>query len=281
MKPYKNLQKVEEKLVKLSDIAGTGCVWKVSRFLLPEPDIGKNSGVHACAFCMAVKGLGKVGTCIRHDTVKLVAQLKKVPGPQIVVCHAGVAEVIVPIPPGTTGFTGVVMLGPFRIAESECSYPELGQEYSRLPLLSEGAKEGYFDFIPELLKEEVRLAYADTVLLPRRPHDERILQVLEFLHQHLTENPSVPLASDAVFMSASRLQHLFKQECGIGMGEYVLKLRLLRTRRYLLGSNWSIGRVAEMGGFPSQSYFGAMFRREFGMPPLRYRRKFGHSVNSV
>lgn len=279
---YKNLEKLEAKLAKLAGIAGTGCVWKISRFLLPEPELCHEFRQHGCEFCTMVKDQGRVEQCIRHDTVELVTRLKQNPAPQLAVCHAGVAELVVPMPPGTTGFTGAILLGPFRVAEAECRYPETEAAFRRLPVLSGEAAKGFLEFIPLLFDEVVRHSYADTAgLLPLRPRDERILSILEFLRRHSAENPSTARAAATVFMSASRLQHLFRDECGIGIGEYLLRLRLRRAQRFLLSADWSVGRVAEMSGFPSQSYFTAMFRREFGLPPLQYRRKFGNFPHSV
>lgn len=279
----KIMKKLEEKLIRLAGVAGTGCVWKVSRFLLLEPELDTCIRQHGCEFCRAVKeNAGKVETCIGYDTRELVARLKRNPEPQVCVCHAGVAEVIVPIPPGAAGFTGVVMLGPFRVEGEACRYPEAEEAFGCLPLLRPEAAEGYFEFIPPLFDEVVKHAYADSAgLLPLRPRDERILSVLEFLRRHFAGDPSAVRVAETVFMSPSRLRHLFQQECGIGMSEYLLKLRLRRARRYLLAADWPVSRVAEMSGFSGQSYFTAMFRREFGMPPLRYRRKFGHPPYSV
>lgn len=280
---YKNLEKLEARLAKLAGIAGTGCVWKISRFLLTEPELRCEFRQHSCEFCTAVKKLpGKEEQCVRHDTVELVAQLKKNPAPQAAVCHAGVAELIVPMPPGTAGFTGAIMLGPFRVAGEGVRYPETEAAFRGLPELSREAAEGFLEFIPQLFDEEVRRAYADTAgLLPKRPRDERILTVLEYLHRHFAENPSTARVAATVFMSASRLQHLFRTECGIGIGEYLLRLRLRRARRFLLSADWPVSRVAERSGFACQSYFTAMFRREFGLPPLRYRRKFGQFPHDV
>lgn len=279
---YKNLEKLEARLAKLAGIAGTGCVWKISRFLLTEPDLCQEFRMHGCAFCTAAKEQGRVELCVRHDTVELVSRLKRNPAPQVVICHAGVAELLVPMPPGTTGFTGVVMLGPFRVAGEACRYPETEAAFRGLPELSREAAEGFLEFIPQLFDEEVRRAYADTAgLLPKRPRDERILTVLEYLHRHFAENPSTARVAATVFMSASRLQHLFRTECGIGIGEYQLRLRLRRARRFLLSADWPVSRVAERSGFAGQSYFTAMFRREFGLPPLQYRRKFGQFPHDV
>lgn len=277
------LRELERKLRELAGIAGTGCIWKVSGYLLPEPDLERRFSQHTCEFCAGVKTHGDgEKQCVYHDTRELVARLRQHTAPFVGTCHAGAVEIIVPLPPETAGFAGAVMLGPFRTEGTECRYPELEALYRQLPVLRSEAAEGYFDFIPAIFSDIIHRAYAETGgLLPRRPRDKRILEVLEFLRLHSHENPTAVRTAELVFMSPSRLLHLFKLECGIGMGEYLLKLRLRKARRFLLAADWPISRVAEKSGFTDQSYFTSMFRREFGLPPLRYRRKHGHAPYTV
>ena len=105
--------------------------------------------------------------------------------------------------------------------------------------------------------------------------------MLEFLRLHSHENPSAADVAERLFMSPSRLLHLFQSECGIGFGQYLQRLRLRKARRFLLAADWPISRVAAASGFPDQSHFTAMFRREFGLPPLQYRKKFGHGRHTA
>lgn len=83
--------------------------------------------------------------------------------------------------------------------------------------------------------------------------------------------------ADGLFLSKSRLFHLFHAECRIGLGEYLLKLRLREARRMLLYGDWPISRITVRTGFADQSHFTALFRREFGLPPMKYRREFGRA----
>lgn len=279
------LQELRRKLDGFSGLTGTGCIWKVSGYLVPEPDLPRRCGQHIGAFCTAVKecdgGCGEA-RCIYHDTREITGRLARHTAPFVSACHAGAVEVVVPLPPGAPEYAGAVMLGPFRPEGGKCRYSELEPLFRKLPVLNGSVAEECFEFIPAVFGDTVHRAYSEAGgLPPLRPRDRRITDALEFLRRHSHENPTAAQVAEHVFMSASRLLHLFKSECGIGFGEYLLKLRLRRARRFLLAAEWPIGRVAEASGFADQSYFTAMFRREFGMPPLQYRKKFGRGRHTA
>ena len=276
---------LQQKLEGFSALAGTGCIWKVSNYLVPEPDLPGRCGQHTCEFCTAVKsrnsGRGET-RCVYHDTREITGRLSQHPTPFVSSCHAGAVEVVVPLPPETTEYAGAVLLGPFRPEGGSCRYPELEPLFRKLPVLPESAAGKYGEFVTTVFAPAVQQAYSDSgSLLPRRPRDRRIAEALAILRQHAQENPSAANVAERLFLSPSRLLHLFQAECGIGFGEYLRKLRLRRARRFLLAADWPIGRVAEASGFPDQSHFTAMFRREFGMPPLQYRKKFGRGGHTA
>ena len=276
---------LRQKLEGFSLLAGTGCIWKVSGYLVPEPDLPRNCGQHICAFCTAVKACnGGAGEkrCIYHDTREITGRLSRHATPFVSSCHAGAVEVIVPLPPESPEYAGAILLGPFRPTAGSCRYPELEPLFRQLPVLPETAAEAYFEFVSDVFAGAVQQAYSDSShLLPLRPRDRRIVEVLQFLRLHSHENPSAADVAERLFMSPSRLLHLFQSECGIGFGQYLQRLRLRKARRFLLAADWPISRVAAASGFPDQSHFTAMFRREFGLPPLQYRKKFGHGRHTA
>ena len=108
-----------------------------------------------------------------------------------------------------------------------------------------------------------------------------IATALGVMHRFGGEERVQARAAERAFMSPSRFIHLFKAECGVGYRDYLLRLKLREARRYLLGGNWPMSFVAANSGFADQSYFSAMFRREYGLSPLAYRRKFGRGRTLV
>ncbi len=276
------LEELRGKLEAFEALSGTGCIWKVSAAILPEPDLPYFWCSHQRPFCAAAKARPNgERNCVYTDSREIARRVERHREPLVSLCHAGASEVVVPILLREEECAGVVMVGPFRTAESQPE-EELAEEYRKLPLLTPEKAAGIMEFIPMIFGDVIRRAYLEFAgMLPSRPHDERILAVLEYLRRNFRKNPPVAEAAGAVFISSSRLLHLFKAECGVSYGEYLLKLRLREARRYLLAGRGPVGQAAAQYGFSDQSHFTAMFRREFGIPPLQYRKQFGRGRHAV
>ena len=169
-----------------------------------------------------------------------------------------------------------MIIGPFRPAGTRCHVPEAEEEYQRLPELTPARRLAFLAFTAPLFESVIRDAYAEPAgLLPRLPHDDRIRRLLAELRLH--PQLSVDEAAALIFLSRSRLLHLFKAECGINFASYGRKLRLREARRYLLGGDWPISQIAAATGFSDQSHFTRLFRSEYGMTPLACRKSWGRS----
>ena len=74
-------------------------------------------------------------------------------------------------------------------------------------------------------------------------------------------------------LSESRLQHLFKDTMGVGLGHYLAEQRLQRAA-LLLGGTWlRIKEIAALVGYEHTSSFTRAFERRFQQTPGRYRSK--------
>ena len=106
----------------------------------------------------------------------------------------------------------------------------------------------------------------------RIPRDERIKQLTRILR----ERPQLRLQqlSEIANLSASRLQHLFKQETGRSIGSYTKEIQLTIVRDLLLHSRKSLKEIGQSVGVPDTANLGRHFKRRFGYPPASYRRRF-------
>lgn len=74
-------------------------------------------------------------------------------------------------------------------------------------------------------------------------------------------------------LSHSRLEHLFKQETGISLGQMLTEQRLSRAAYLLLHTNMRVKEIAHTVGYEHTSSFIRAFERHFMQAPRLYRQK--------
>lgn len=111
------------------------------------------------------------------------------------------------------------------------------------------------------------------VLIPpsQKVVDIRVRRVLEALQQ--SSRYGVRELSSLVHLSASRLSRLFKNETGIGLGEYVTELRMRRAASLLAVTEEPVKCVASAVGYHHSSSFVRAFNARFSENPKAYRNK--------
>lgn len=75
--------------------------------------------------------------------------------------------------------------------------------------------------------------------------------------------------------SESHISHLFKQRSGVSIREYCNRLKLEDAKVLLLTTDLPVTQIALDVGFQDTSYFVSLFRKKYGLPPLKFRRSHG------
>ena len=101
----------------------------------------------------------------------------------------------------------------------------------------------------------------------------RIREILEIIESQSPQNIS-QLASE-VNLSESRLQHLFKQETGVGLGRMLTEQRLQKAAELLVRTRLRIKEIAAIAGYEHASSFSRAFEQRFAQSPQDYRRNRG------
>ncbi|MDO4648692.1 MAG: AraC family transcriptional regulator [Eubacteriales bacterium] len=96
----------------------------------------------------------------------------------------------------------------------------------------------------------------------------------EYMAIHYREKIYIGDIAEKLGLSESYLSRLFHKETGIRMQDYLVNIRLECAVNLLLYSEESISRIAEYVNFPSQSYFGKIFKEKYQMSPKQYRSQF-------
>lgn len=102
---------------------------------------------------------------------------------------------------------------------------------------------------------------------PRKIVDERIDACLQEIHQKLSfSRLSVKHLSQVSYLSESRLSHLFKEQIGISIRQYILwnKIRLAVAKS---AEGQSLTSAAHLAGFTDSAHFSRTFSMMFGSTP--------------
>lgn len=85
--------------------------------------------------------------------------------------------------------------------------------------------------------------------------------------------------ADHLHVNPSYLSHLFKREMGIGLTQYITRIRIEQAQHLLKETDWKIARIARSVGLSDPRYFNTLFKRHTGMTPAAYREEHsGHTV---
>lgn len=96
-------------------------------------------------------------------------------------------------------------------------------------------------------------------------------QCLDYISKHYREKILLEDLADQIGISPAYLSRSFSAEMGIRLQDYIVKFRVDRAANLLMYSSESIARIGDYVGFPSQSYFGRVFRRYMKETPRQFR----------
>jgi len=101
--------------------------------------------------------------------------------------------------------------------------------------------------------------------------DGRLRKMLHMIESH----PSRKIQDLALEcnLSGSRLQHLFKQRTGLGLGQLLTEQRMRQATDFLMHTNMSIKEIASSLGYEHASSFTRAFERRFRQAPSCYRQE--------
>jgi AraC-like DNA-binding protein len=94
-----------------------------------------------------------------------------------------------------------------------------------------------------------------------------------YIERHMAGRISVAQLAGSVFLGESQFHLLFKERMGITPHQYVLNRRIDMAKSLIEQGGFSLGQVAELSGFSSQSIFTHTFTRLQGLSPSHYKNR--------
>ena len=106
-----------------------------------------------------------------------------------------------------------------------------------------------------------------------RFHRERVEAARELIQRRYREPLHLEQIAKAVHMSACHLARVFRQQTGVPVHRYLMRLRLRAALEVAGDGARDLSALALEVGFSSHSHFTAAFRQEFGTTPSALRRR--------
>lgn len=103
--------------------------------------------------------------------------------------------------------------------------------------------------------------------------DERVSVAVRFLLQNLARPVSVKEVSHEANLSPSRMVHLFRDQTGQTMGQFIENERMARAKHLLALTSRSVGAIAQEVGYESPFYFSLRFKKHTGLSPTDWRTR--------
>lgn len=126
-----------------------------------------------------------------------------------------------------------------------------------------------------VLSEMIQAPQARTAAQPSADPDARTLvhKIGQLLYANLDKPLQVSDFARHVAMSESHLRNTFKEKCGISLGRYIRRCRIIRACNLMETTPMSISEISHACGFASVYAFSRTFKHEMNLSPRQYRRE--------
>ena len=144
---------------------------------------------------------------------------------------------------------------------------------------------GYVNKVMQIDSQEDLCAWISTALnefieLVYTSQDAKKVTQITPVINYIDANYDKPISLDEVarisHLSTSRLAHVFKEQTGITIIDYLTSVRIERAKQLLLATSQSCTEICFQVGYNNQSYFTRTFKAIVGMPPHRVRARNKH-----
>lgn len=100
-----------------------------------------------------------------------------------------------------------------------------------------------------------------------------VYQCMNYIRSHTNEPVTIDDVARSVHRSSSHMMRRFKEELGIHIGAFITRCKLEEAKSLLTYSEKSLAEISSYLCFSSQSYFQNVFKKQYGVTPMQYRRR--------
>lgn len=96
---------------------------------------------------------------------------------------------------------------------------------------------------------------------------------IEFMRENYDQPLTLPDIAKTVHLSVSRMAHLFRDQMGMTIVDFLTNIRINRAKQMLLTTDKNCTQICFEVGYNNQSYFNRVFKQITGMTPRQFRNQ--------
>lgn len=107
-----------------------------------------------------------------------------------------------------------------------------------------------------------------------------VLRAIQYMEIHYSDRISLKDVANELYISPNYLSELFKKHTGQTFSDYLLSVRMEKSKLYLSNIAYKVADIAELVGFSDSRYFSSTFKKFYGMTPMEYRNQYICKTNA-
>jgi AraC-like DNA-binding protein len=104
--------------------------------------------------------------------------------------------------------------------------------------------------------------------------EDTVGRIVDYIRININNEINADILARELFLSKNGIYSAIKNEFGMTLGQYIQAARLDKASQMLLTTDKSIMEISEQCGIDDFNYFSRLFRKNFGLSPTTYRKKF-------
>jgi AraC-like DNA-binding protein len=129
-----------------------------------------------------------------------------------------------------------------------------------------------------LIAEYIKLARTETIRVSAKS-DKRLEDVLTYIKENIDKNITNEELAERYFAHPNHFIRVFKAKTGQTPAKYIRLQRLECAKRMLESSELSVADIADGIGLNDPAHLSRLFREQFNMTPVEYRRCYKKNFN--
>lgn len=125
-----------------------------------------------------------------------------------------------------------------------------------------------------ILSRALRGEWEENLRVKNGKAKELVAIAKQFMDENFDQGITVSEAAAYVFLSQGYFTRAFRDETGISPMNYLMKKRIAKACSLLQNNEIKVSAISLQSGFSSPQRFNVAFRKQMGMTPMEYRKKY-------